>query len=86
MNEQKNLILAVTVAVLILVGFNYFYERPKQEALMRRERAVNHGMWAPDCPKFSIKYRSVPLGAHPSQAVLGGPFGPAAGGPLATYN
>lgn len=42
-------------------------ERLEQEALMRRERAVNHG-------------------AHPAQAVLGGPFGPAAGGPPATYN
>ena len=36
MNEQKNLILAVIIAVLILLGFNYFYERPKHEALLQR--------------------------------------------------
>lgn len=36
MNEQKNLILAGTLAVLILLAFNHFYERPKQEALARK--------------------------------------------------
>jgi YidC/Oxa1 family membrane protein insertase len=36
MNEQKKLILAVIIAVLILLGFNYFYERPKHEALLQR--------------------------------------------------
>jgi len=36
MNEQKNLVLAVGIAVLILLGFNYFYERPKHESMMRQ--------------------------------------------------
>lgn len=36
MNEQKNLILALIITVLIWIGFNYFYERPKHEALMRQ--------------------------------------------------
>lgn len=36
MNEQKNLIIAVSLAVFILLGFNYFYERPKHEAMMRQ--------------------------------------------------
>ncbi len=36
MNEQKNLIVAVSLAVFILLGFNYFYERPKHYALMRQ--------------------------------------------------
>ncbi len=36
MNEQKNLIIAVSLAVFILLGFNYFYERPKHDALMRQ--------------------------------------------------
>lgn len=35
MNDQKNLILAVSLAVIILLGFNYFYERPKQELQTR---------------------------------------------------
>ena len=36
MDQQKNLIIAVSLAVLILLGFNYFYERPKHEAQMRQ--------------------------------------------------
>mgnify|MGYP003386980724 FL=1 len=36
MNEQKNLIVAVSLAVFILLGFNYFYERPKHDILMRQ--------------------------------------------------
>ncbi len=30
MNEQRNLLLAIVLAVLILLGFNYFYETPRQ--------------------------------------------------------
>lgn len=30
MNEQRNLLLAIVLAVLILLGFNYFYESPRQ--------------------------------------------------------
>src|SRR5271154_6652336 len=29
MSEQRNLILAVGLSLAILLGFNYFYERPK---------------------------------------------------------
>lgn len=36
MNEQKNLIVAVSLAVFILLGFNYFYERPKHDELIRQ--------------------------------------------------
>jgi YidC/Oxa1 family membrane protein insertase len=36
MNEQKNMILAVILALLIWLGFHYFYERPKHEALVRQ--------------------------------------------------
>lgn len=36
MNEQKNLILAVVLAIGILLGFNYFYEKPKQEQLTKQ--------------------------------------------------
>lgn len=30
MTEQKNLVLAIAASMLILIGFHYFYERPKQ--------------------------------------------------------
>lgn len=40
MNEQKNLILAGTLAIFIWLGFNYFYERPKMEALNRQAEAT----------------------------------------------
>lgn len=36
MNQQKNLIFAIGISVLILLGFNHFYERPKHEALIRQ--------------------------------------------------
>jgi YidC/Oxa1 family membrane protein insertase len=30
MSEQNNLFIAVALSIAILVGFNYFYDRPKQ--------------------------------------------------------
>jgi YidC/Oxa1 family membrane protein insertase len=36
MNEQKNTILAVALSVLIFLGFNYFYEYPRQEKLKQQ--------------------------------------------------
>lgn len=39
MKEQKNLILAVALAIAILIGFNYFYEQPKQ-AQLKQQAAV----------------------------------------------
>lgn len=33
MNEQRNLTLAVVLAILILIGFHYLYERPRQLAM-----------------------------------------------------
>lgn len=40
MNDQKNLILAISLAVMILLGFNYFYERPKHDQMMRQAEAT----------------------------------------------
>jgi YidC/Oxa1 family membrane protein insertase len=40
MTEQKNLILAVALTIAILLGFNYFYERPRHEALMKQAEAA----------------------------------------------
>ena len=40
MNEQKNMVLAGTLAVLIFLGFNYFYEKPKQERLKQQAEIV----------------------------------------------
>jgi YidC/Oxa1 family membrane protein insertase len=40
MNEQKNLIVAVALAIFILLGFNYFYERPKHDALIHQAEIV----------------------------------------------
>ncbi|MCX7338565.1 MAG: membrane protein insertase YidC [Alphaproteobacteria bacterium] len=36
MSDQKNLIVAVGLSILILVGFNYFYERPKSLELLKQ--------------------------------------------------
>jgi len=40
MNEQRNLILAVVLALLILMGFHYLYERPRQLAILTQETAA----------------------------------------------
>jgi YidC/Oxa1 family membrane protein insertase len=40
MNEQRNLTLAVVLAILILMGFHYLYERPRQLAIMPQEIAA----------------------------------------------
>lgn len=37
MSDQKNLILAFSLSIAILLGFNYFYERPKYENLKRQQ-------------------------------------------------
>jgi YidC/Oxa1 family membrane protein insertase len=40
MNEQKNLIMTVVLAGLILFGFYYFYEKPKLDSAMRAQAAA----------------------------------------------
>jgi YidC/Oxa1 family membrane protein insertase len=37
MNEQRNLLLAIALAVSILVGFNYFYEAPRQAQVTEKQ-------------------------------------------------
>lgn len=40
MSEQRNLVVAIGLSLAILIGFNYFYEKPKQvEALQKIEMA-----------------------------------------------
>lgn len=52
MNEQKNMILAIALAVLIWLGFHHFYERPRHEALMRQaEVAKQAGEEKPAAPE-----------------------------------
>ena len=40
MNDQKNLILAIVASVLIMVGFQYFYEKPKLETAQKQQAQV----------------------------------------------
>jgi YidC/Oxa1 family membrane protein insertase len=42
MNEQKNLIMTVILAGLILFGFYYFYEKPKIDSAVRAQAAAIH--------------------------------------------
>ena len=60
MNEQRNLILAVILATLIWLGFNYFYERPRQEMIrhnMELTQQTQEKSLAPrkDAPFPSVK-------------------------------
>lgn len=36
MTEQKNLVLAIAASMLILIGFHYFYEGPKQKEIIEK--------------------------------------------------
>ncbi len=37
MNDQKNLILAIVASVLIMVGFQYFVEKPKLDKTRQQQ-------------------------------------------------
>lgn len=39
MSEQRNLILAIALSISILLGFNYFYEAPKQAKILEQAAA-----------------------------------------------
>ncbi|MEM6903132.1 MAG: membrane protein insertase YidC [Pseudomonadota bacterium] len=38
--DQKNLILAVVLSVLVIIGFHFFYEQPRREALMAQQERM----------------------------------------------
>jgi YidC/Oxa1 family membrane protein insertase len=40
MDEQKNLIIAIALALAVMLGFNYFYERPKLQEAARHADVV----------------------------------------------
>lgn len=40
MSEQRNIILAVTLSIAILLSFHYFYERPRQEEILKKTEVV----------------------------------------------
>ncbi|MCE3230566.1 MAG: hypothetical protein K0R52_494 [Alphaproteobacteria bacterium] len=61
MNEQKNMIVAVILAVLILLGFNFFYERPKHEALARQAEIAKQA----DAQKPTPLESKIPLSPKP---------------------
>lgn len=59
MNDQKNMILAISLAVLILLGFRYFYDEPKQaerikqSSVTQEKQATKSGATpAQEAPKF----------------------------------
>jgi YidC/Oxa1 family membrane protein insertase len=54
MNEQRNLLLAIVLAVLILLGFNYFYDAPRQAKLAEKqvETKIEH---VPDQPQENVQ-------------------------------
>ncbi|MBI1954603.1 MAG: membrane protein insertase YidC [Proteobacteria bacterium] len=40
MSEQRNIILAVALSIAILLSFHYFYERPRQEEILKKTEVV----------------------------------------------
>ncbi|MFC7333752.1 membrane protein insertase YidC [Rhodocista pekingensis] len=85
MTDQKNLILAIVISVAILFGFNYFYERPRQQALeeYRQQQAALQAETAP----AAVPGATVPGSTVPGSTVPG-PAGdipvPAPGAPAPT--
>ncbi|HSR54657.1 MAG TPA: hypothetical protein VLN73_00345, partial [Alphaproteobacteria bacterium] len=58
MNDQKNLLIAIVASILIMVTFQYFWERPKIEAERARQQQAAE---------------TQPTGAAPSGAPQGTP-------------
>src|SRR3546814_14705101 len=49
MSDQKNLIIAIVVSVAILLGFQFFIEKPKQDRL-REQQAIEQAQKAATAP------------------------------------
>jgi YidC/Oxa1 family membrane protein insertase len=79
MNDQKNLILAIVASVLIMVGFQYFYEKPKLDASKQQAQQAQ----VPAAPKTQPP--AAPAVATPGGPEVMAPSVPAApGAPTAT--
>lgn len=51
MNEQRNLLLAIVLAVLILLGFNYFYESPRHAIKLAEKQVETTVEQVPEQPQ-----------------------------------
>ena len=47
MNENRNLILAVGLSVVIMLGFSQFYDKPKFEQIAQEQQKANAAQPAP---------------------------------------
>jgi len=73
MSDQKNLILAVIAAVAILMGFQIFYEAPREHARLAQQQAQAPAQGAPASPVQTPGVATVPGAAPQSVAPAGVP-------------
>ena len=50
MSDQKNLIIAIAVSVAIMLGFQFFVEKPKQDRLREQQATQQQTQSAPAAP------------------------------------
>ena len=61
MSDQKNLIIAIAISVAILLGFQFFIEKPKQDRL-REQQATEQAQKAAAQPGLGIKLLKIQPG------------------------
>jgi YidC/Oxa1 family membrane protein insertase len=74
MNDQKNLILAIALSVVIMVGFQFFFEGPRKErdlALQQQQAAQQSTQ--PTTPTVPAQPPAVPQSSQTGPAPAGGP-------------
>lgn len=59
MSEQRNLILAIGLSIAILVGFNFFYEKPKNAAVIAQTEITRAKHLDADIPKSPLPLQIV---------------------------
>ncbi len=67
MNEQRNLILACVLAMAVLLGFNFFYDAPRQQQQTQTKLASQVEKPSLPSPKITQEVALEPLPSPVSQ-------------------
>ena len=66
MNEQKNLVIAIIVSVLIMVSFQFFWERPKIEKAKLQQQSEQLAATKPGQPQAGLPRAQMPATNTPA--------------------
>lgn len=70
MSEQRNLILAIALSISILLGFNYFYEAPKQAKILEQAAASLPVSTTTSTPSGGLSSTSAAVNVASSVAIM----------------